>query len=99
MNSCTCAKYCSVNISRVMPTTKALNGPSMLAVAQKGGWSARQGCPQARLLDLPVPVLTAVDQDHRHPVAVLRAQLRVGVHVLGRPGHAQLVADAADVRL
>src|SRR5262249_53056405 len=55
----------------------------------------RQGRPQAVLLDLPVPVFAAVDEDHRDAVAVLGAQLRVGVDVRDRPVDAQLAADSA----
>src|SRR6266540_5711401 len=50
-------------------------------------------------LDPPVPVLDAVDQDHRHPVAVLAAPLRVAVDVLDGPFDAQLTANPPDIRL
>src|SRR5882762_3545751 len=36
---------------------------------------------EAGLLDAPVAVLLAVDQDDRHPVGVLVAPVTVGVHV------------------
>src|SRR5689334_20696689 len=42
-------------------------------------YGSGQRSAQPVLFDAPVPVLGAVDQDHRDAVAVLRAPLRVGV--------------------
>jgi hypothetical protein len=62
-----------------------------------GGADERRA--ETLLLDLPVAVLAAVDVDHRDAVAVLGAQVRIGVDVDGPPGLPQLPANAGDVVL
>src|SRR3954451_3240557 len=85
---------------------RVLTPPSSEPALRKAARSALRTCygsgqraPQPVLFHPPVPVLGAVDQDHRDAVAVLRAPLRVRVDVLRLPRVAQLSANPGDVRL
>src|SRR5207248_5533902 len=52
---------------------------------------SREIATETFLLDPPVPVLLAVQQDHRYPVAVLALQLDVGLDVQFGPRFADPV--------
>src|SRR5215475_6494889 len=68
-------------------------------VTIRRGLLAGHGGPQPILLDPPVPVLLAVDQDYRDPVRVLVAPIPVGVDIELVVGEAELVAQAQQHRL
>src|SRR5690606_15807756 len=81
----------------IAPRRAKTRGLGHFSRSPPAGRSAGEGAPQSLLLNPPVAVFRAVDQDHRNPITVLGLQLRVGVHVLGLPGGAELAADPAHV--